>query len=92
MTLQEQIRANRLRTAVVLLGFGFLVAALVVGVAGLYDPGIAGVVGIAAIAYGVFSYFSSGKIIAAASGAHPSPRPSSPSCTAPWRTPPSARA
>ena len=71
MTLQEQIRSNRLRTGVVLLGFAFLVAALVVGVAGLYDPGIAGVVGIAAIAYGIFSYFSSGKIIAAASGAHP---------------------
>jgi heat shock protein HtpX len=78
VTLQEQIRSNRLRTGVVLLGFGFLVAALVVGVAGLYEPGIAGIVGIGAIAYGVFSYFRSGQIIAAASGAHPTTKAEQP--------------
>jgi heat shock protein HtpX len=71
VTLQEQIRSNRRRTLLVLLGFALLAFAFVAVVAGAYDPGIAGVVGIAAIAYGLFSWFAAGRIIAAASGAHP---------------------
>jgi heat shock protein HtpX len=71
VTLQEQIRSNRLRTAFVLFGFALLALAFVAVIAGTYDPGIAGVVGIAAIAYGVFSWFAAGKVIAAAAGAHP---------------------
>jgi heat shock protein HtpX len=71
VTLQEQIRSNRLRTALVLLGFAALTLAFVAVVAGAYNPGIAGVVGIVAIVYGLFSWFAAGRIIAAASGAHP---------------------
>ena len=71
MTLQEQIRSNRLRTGVVLLGFAVLALAFVAVIAGAYDPGIAGVVGMVAIVYGLFSWFAAGRIIAAASGAHP---------------------
>ncbi len=71
MTLQEQIRSNRLRTAVVLLGFAALVAALVLAISVAYEPGVAGFVGIAAIVYGIFSWFFAGKMVAAASGAHP---------------------
>ena len=71
MTLQEQIRSNRLRTALVLLGFAVLTAALVLVIAGVYDPGVAGFIGIVAIGYGVFSWFFADKIVAAASGAHP---------------------
>ncbi len=71
MTLQEQIRANRWRTAVVLGGFGLLIAVFVLAIGGAYDPGLAGVVGIIAIGYGVISYFASGRIIAAVSGAKP---------------------
>jgi heat shock protein HtpX len=71
VTLQEQIRANRLRTALVLLGFGVLIAALALAVGGLYQPGLAGIVGIVGIVYGVISWFASGRMIASAAGAHP---------------------
>ncbi|HVG87991.1 MAG TPA: M48 family metalloprotease, partial [Gaiellales bacterium] len=71
MTLQEQIRSNRIRTGVVLLGFAVLALAFVAVIAGAYDPGIAGVVGVVAIVYGLFSWFAAGRMIAAASGAHP---------------------
>ncbi|MDX6494630.1 MAG: heat shock protein HtpX [Gaiellales bacterium] len=70
MTLQQQIRANRWRTLVVLLGFGLLIAVFVLVIAAAYQPGVAGFVGIIAIVYGVFSWFASGRMIAAASGAH----------------------
>jgi heat shock protein HtpX len=71
VTLQEQIRSNRLRTAIVLLGFAALAAALVLAISYAYSPGLAGFVGIGAIVYGIFSWFFAGKIVAAASGAHP---------------------
>ncbi len=70
MTLQQQIRSNRWRTALVLLGFGLLVAVFVLVIAAAYKPGVAGFIGIIAIVYGIFSWFASGRIIAAASGAH----------------------
>ena len=55
----------------VLLGFAALAAALVLAIAVAYQPGVAGFVGIAAIIYGIFSWFNAGKMVAAASGAHP---------------------
>jgi heat shock protein HtpX len=70
VTLQQQIRSNRWRTALVLLGFGLLVAVFVLAIAAAYKPGVAGFIGIIAIVYGIFSWFASGRIIAAASGAH----------------------
>jgi heat shock protein HtpX len=70
VTLQQQIRANRWRTAVVLLGFGLLIAVFVLVIAAAYKPGVAGFVGIIAIVYGIISWFASGRMIAAASGAH----------------------
>lgn len=71
MTLQQQIRANRFRTLLVLLGFGALMAVFAGAVFLAYDPGVAGVIGIVAIIYGLISWFAAGRIIAAASGAHP---------------------
>ena len=70
MTLQQQIRANRLRTLLVLLGFGLLTGVFVAIVFYAYKPGVAGFIGIIAIVYGVISWFAAGSIIAAASGAH----------------------
>ena len=72
-TLQEQIRANRLRTGVVLVGFAVLVLLLAFAayLAAGQSPGVLGLVGIAGIVYGVISWFASGAMIAAASGAHP---------------------
>jgi heat shock protein HtpX len=70
VTLQQQIRSNRWRTLLVLLGFGVLSAAFVGVIFLAYKPGVAGFVGIIAIVYGLISWFAAGSIIAAASGAH----------------------
>jgi heat shock protein HtpX len=71
VTLQEQIRANRRRTAVVFLGFAVLILAFVAIIGGAYNPGLAGVLGIFMIGYGLISYYASGRIIAAVSHARP---------------------
>jgi len=71
VTLQEQIRANRRRTAVVFLGFAILILAFVAIIGGAYSPGLAGVLGIFMIGYGIISYYASGRIIAAAAHAKP---------------------
>jgi heat shock protein HtpX len=70
VTLQQQIRSNRVRTLLVLLGFGLLSGVFVAVVFYAYQPGVAGIIGIVAIVYGVISWFAAGSIIAAASGAH----------------------
>jgi len=71
VTLQEQIRSNRRRSILVVGGFLLLILAFVLIIGGAYSPGVAGVIGIIAISYGLISYFASGRIIAAASGARP---------------------
>ncbi|MBC7644010.1 MAG: hypothetical protein H7123_02710, partial [Thermoleophilia bacterium] len=71
MTVHDQIRANRWRTLVVLFGFAVLVAAIVLGIAGAYDPSFAGLFGIGAVIYGLVAYFNSGKMVASIAGAHP---------------------
>ena len=78
MTLQQQIRSNRIRTFVVLLGFIALIAALALVAGFAYDPGLLGLIGVIGIVYGLISYFASGRIIAAASGAHPVTREQAP--------------
>lgn len=70
MTVHDQINANRWRTLVVIAGFGVLVLALVAAIAGLYDPSAAGLVGAAAIIYGIVAWQSSGAMVARVAGAH----------------------
>ena len=70
MTLQQQIRANRVRTTFVLFGFAILVGIFAAAVYFAYQPGVAGFIGIIAIVYGIVSWFAAGAIIAAVSGAH----------------------
>lgn len=71
MTLQQQIRANRFRTALVLAAFTLLIASIAGAVYTLYDIGVGALVlGIGAV-YGVFAYLSSGKMVAKLTGAHP---------------------
>jgi len=70
VTLQQQIRANRVRTTFVLFGFAILVGIFVAAVYFAYQPGVAGFIGIIAIVYGIVSWFAAGAMIAAASGAH----------------------
>jgi heat shock protein HtpX len=71
VTLQEQIRSNRLRTGFVLVCFGVLLAALAAATSILFGTGAAFFIGIAGIAYGVISWFYAGGMVAAAAGAHP---------------------
>lgn len=71
VTVADEIRANRWRTVVVLLGFGVLVLALVSIVAGFYDPSIAGFLGIGATIYGIVAWRRSGQMVASIAGAHP---------------------
>ena len=70
MTLQQQIRANRVRTTFVLFGFAILVGIFTAAVYFAFQPGVAGFIGIIAIVYGIVSWFAAGAMIAAASGAH----------------------
>jgi heat shock protein HtpX len=71
VTLQEQIRANRWRTLLVYVMFALLAAgfSIVLGLA--FGTGFLIFFGVISIAYGVFSWFSAGKIIAVAAGAVP---------------------
>jgi heat shock protein HtpX len=78
VTLQEQIRSNRFRTAVVMLGFVALVFALGAAASFAYEPGLLGIIGIIGIGYGIVSYYASGRIVAAASGAKPVTREQEP--------------
>lgn len=74
MTLQEQIRSNRIRTAILVLGFAALFVAIGMALSAAYDPGLMGVVGVVGIVYGLLSYIGSGSIVSAATGAAPADR------------------
>lgn len=69
MTLQEQIRANRLRTALLVVAFLVLFAALGLVLAAAYDPGALGVVGAVAVVYGIVSWLGAGRMVALMTGA-----------------------
>jgi heat shock protein HtpX len=74
MTLKEQIRANRWRTIWLLFLFAVLVGVLGLILGYAFQPSLLVIVGIVGIVYGVFSWISAGKIVAAATGAHPADR------------------
>jgi heat shock protein HtpX len=71
VSLQEQIRANRVRTAFVLLGFALLIGVFGAAVWFAFDPSIGIVLGVVGIAYGLFSYFSAGRLVASVAHARP---------------------
>lgn len=71
MTLQQQIRANRLRTALVLVAFALLIALVAGAIYVLYGVNLGAVVLGLGAAYGVYAYLSSGKMVASLTGAHP---------------------
>ena len=70
MTLQQQIRSNRLRTVLVLALFAVLVALLVAAVRVFFGAGNGVIMLAVAIGYGIFGYIAAGSIVAAAAGAH----------------------
>ncbi len=69
MTLQQQIRANRWRTIWLLFLFSLLVVGLGVLLAFVFEPTILTVVAILGIGYAVFSWFASGSMVSAMTGA-----------------------
>jgi heat shock protein HtpX len=70
VTLQQQIRSNRFRTAGVLVAFAVLCALLVAAIDIAFKPTVALAVGVGALAYGTISWFFAGQMVAAAAGAH----------------------
>lgn len=78
VTLNEQIRANRAKT--VLLLFAFLVLFVLLGgiVYLAYAPTVGALIGVGLIAYGIASYVSAGSLTAHMAGAHPVAREEAP--------------
>jgi heat shock protein HtpX len=71
VSLQEQIRANRIRTAFVLLEFVLLIAVFGAAVYFAFNPAIGIVIGVVGLAYGLFSYFGAGGLVASVAHARP---------------------
>jgi heat shock protein HtpX len=71
VSLQEQIRANRVRSAFVILGFALLIGVFMAAVWLAFDPSIGILIGIVGIGYGIFSYFGAGRLVASVAHAHP---------------------
>jgi heat shock protein HtpX len=71
VSLQEQIRANRIRSIFVILGFGLLVAVFMLAVWFAFNPGVGVLIGIVGIGYGIFSYLGAGRLVASVSHARP---------------------
>ena len=71
MTLQQQIRANRRRTAYVILGFAALI--VVFAAASAAFVGRPGAIGLLAfgLAYGIFAWWNAGRLIGSLTHAHP---------------------
>jgi heat shock protein HtpX len=71
VSLQEQIRANRVRTAFVLLEFVLLIAVFGAAVYFAFAPAIGIVIGVVGLGYGLFSYFGAGGLVASVAHAKP---------------------
>jgi heat shock protein HtpX len=71
VSLQEQIRANRIRTAFVLLEFVLLIGVFGAAVYYAFNPAIGIVIAVVGLAYGLFSYFGAGALVASVAHAKP---------------------
>jgi heat shock protein HtpX len=71
VSLQEQIRSNRIRSVFVIFGFGLLVAALMAVMWFVLSPGVGIVVGAIGIGYGIFAYLGAGGMVASVAHAKP---------------------
>jgi heat shock protein HtpX len=70
VTLQEQIRSNRLRSAIVVFGFALLLVAVAGLIGAVLDLSLGVVALVAALAYGLFALFRSRSMISRLTGAH----------------------
>ena len=71
MSLQEQIRANRVRSAFVIFGFALLIGVFGAAVWLAFDPSIGILLAVVGIGYGLFSYLGAGRLVASVSHARP---------------------
>jgi heat shock protein HtpX len=71
VSLQEQIRANRVRSAFVIAGFALLIGVFMAAVWFAFNPSIGIVIGVVGIGYGIFSYIGAGGLVASVAHAHP---------------------
>ena len=71
MSLQEQIRANRIRSVFVILGFALLIGVFAAAIWLAFDPSIGILLAIVGIGYGVFSYLGAGRLVASVAHARP---------------------
>jgi heat shock protein HtpX len=71
VSLQEQIRANRIRTAFVLLEFVLLIAIFGAAVYFAFAPAVGILIGVVGLGYGIFSYFRAGGLVASVAHAKP---------------------
>jgi heat shock protein HtpX len=71
VSLQEQIRANRVRSVFVILGFALLIGVFAVAIWLAFDPSIGILLAIIGIGYGIFSYLGAGRLVASVAHAHP---------------------
>jgi len=69
MTLEEQVRSNRIRSGMLLLSFGLVFVAIGAAVQALYGGASLIVIAGIAFAYAIFAWFANGRMIASWTGA-----------------------
>jgi heat shock protein HtpX len=71
VSLQEQIRSNFIRSALVIFAFIVLVASFMLIIWYALDPALGIIVGLVGVTYGVFSYLGAGRLVASVAHAKP---------------------
>ena len=71
MTLEEQVRSNRIRSGMLLLSFGLVFVAIGAAVQAIYGGAWLVIIAAIAFTYALFAWFANGKMIASWTGARP---------------------
>jgi len=71
MTLEEQVRSNRIRSAMLLLCFGLVFVAIGAAVQAIYGGAWLIIIAAIAFTYAIFAWFANGRMIASWTGARP---------------------
>jgi heat shock protein HtpX len=71
MTLEEQVRSNRIRSAMLLLSFGLVFVAIGAAVQAIYGGAWLIIIAAIAFTYALFAWFANGSMIASWTGARP---------------------
>jgi Zn-dependent protease with chaperone function len=71
MTLEEQVRSNRIRSTMLLLSFGLVFVAIGAAVQAIYGGAWLIIIAAIAFTYALFAWFANGSMIASWTGARP---------------------